>query len=201
MMGSKRSAPSRAPALFTIIALSGLVTGCVLSIETAVPQAVFQPGLVGTWMGIENNGEDTLRATVTRWGKTGYRIRYTDEDGKSAMFEGRTGRVGNHLVLEVAPLVPEGEPSDAYTDMLLPGRVVFVIALGDDDLRTTALEIDSLRAYLRRHGTSIPSLDAGGNSSDLLLTGTTAELRTWLASYLDRPGVFTDEAVWRRVHG
>lgn len=191
------------PAAIVAIAATAALAGCVLSIEPAISpsEGVFQPGLLGTW--VTADGKDS--ATVTRAGESGYRIRYIDDDGKPGTFDGNTGRLGKHLVLEVAPAAPEVEANDAYLAALLPGRLLFVIVFSGDgtELRTTTLQVDSLRAHLQHHDTWTPHLmqaaHFGEGDPDVLLTGTTAELRTWLAWYLDRPGVMSDPTVWHRV--
>lgn len=185
----------------TALTMAVLLTGCVLSIQPSIPddQSVFQPGLLGTW--VEADGKDS--AVVTRMGETGYRIRYTDDDGKAGTFEGHTGRLGDDLILEVAPAAPRGDFSDDYLAALLPGRLVFVIVPGSAEVRTATLRVDTLRNYLQHRDTWTPHLARvehfGEGDPLVLLTGTTAELRTWLGWYLDRPGVLNEETVWRKV--
>jgi len=193
----------RTPASWRMFALVlGVpLTGCVVSIQPTIPQShsVFQPGLLGTWV----SADGTHTALVTRGGETGYQIRYTDEDGKSGTFHGRTGNVGNHLLLEVSPAASDIGASDAYNGLLLPGRLVFVLTLDGAEARTASLKVDALRSHLEHRDTWTPHLawvdHLGDGEPHILLTGTTAELRTWFAWYLDQPGVLDEASVWRKV--
>jgi len=178
-----------------------LLTACVLSIEPVVPESetVFDPALLGRWA-VEGD-KDT--AVIRPAGETGYLIEYTDEEGRPGWFEGRLGRLGDHMLLELSPAGPESGASDAYKALMLPASLQFVVAIEGGSIHAAQLEIDSLRAALRRGDQWTPHLQnvahtAGGNDH-LVLTGTTNALRVWLREYLERPGVLGDTAVWRRV--
>jgi hypothetical protein len=178
-----------------------VLTACVLSIEPLIPESesVFEPALLGTWA-LEGEGDT---ATFRRAGETGYVIDYIDGGGEHGRFEGRIGWLGEHMLLEVAPVLPEMDASDGYTALLLTGKVWFVVTAGNGEVRAAQVEGDSLRAHLARGDLWTPHLrdvvHGGGGNDHLLLTGTTAELRTWLARYLERPGVLAETAVWKRT--
>jgi hypothetical protein len=185
--------------VMTVISLSVVLAACVVSIEPTVPasESVFEPGLLGTW--VESGEKDT--AVVMRDGDGGYVIDYTDQDG-TGRFGGRVGRVGGRSLLEVRPVLPDGA-SEVYQALLLPGHLLFVMTLDGDDMRLVPLDIDAVREALRRDDLRTPHLSYSENSVDgreqVILTGTSADLRTWLARVVERAEVWGETGVWRRV--
>ncbi len=123
-----------------------LASACVLTVDSVVPEseANFDPRLVGSWE--EVSGSD--RAVVSPAGENGYTIAYTTE-GSVGTFHARLGRVGERLVLDVWPEPGGGEIPPPYDDVLLPSHLFLAIDIGPDEIRTTALEPDSLLAALR----------------------------------------------------
>ncbi|MDP9278161.1 MAG: hypothetical protein M3P00_01940, partial [Gemmatimonadota bacterium] len=89
-----------------ILACSVFSTGCVLSTDAVVSgDAIFDPRLLGTWQQISS----PEGAVVLRSGAKGYAIEYTDRGGKTVRLEGRLGRLGKRLVLDVWPTPRETE--------------------------------------------------------------------------------------------
>jgi hypothetical protein len=178
-----------------------LLTACVLSIEPLIPESasVFEPALLGTWT-LEGEGDT---ATFRRAGETAYVIDYIDGGGEQGRFEGRSGWLGEHMLLEVAPVLPEMDVSDGYTALLLTGKVWFVVTVGNGEVRAAQVNGDSLHAHLARGDLWTPHLanvaHTGGGNEHLLLTGTTTELRTWFDRYLELPGVLAETGVWKRT--
>jgi hypothetical protein len=182
------------------VLVSALLTACVISIEPTIPpsESVFEPGLLGTW--VEAGQKDT--AVVTRDGEGGYLIDYTDQDG-TGRFTGRLGRLSDHLLLEVRPVLAETGASDAYEALLLPGHLLFVVTLADPEMHLAPLDIDAVREALSRDELRTPHLSYSENSIEgreqVILTGTSAELRIWLRQVLDHPDVLGETGIWRRV--
>lgn len=181
-----------------IAALATLLTACVISIEPAIPESesVFEPALIGTWVA-EDGGET---ATISDAGDGGYLIDYVDAEGKEGQFAGRVGWLGDRLLLEVTPVLPDAGASDGYEALILPGRAQFVVAIEEGVLRAQALELDTVRELLRSDATPMPHLaDAHGSDAEIVLTGTTTELRDWLSRFLQVPEALADPGVWRQV--
>ena len=181
-----------------IAALATLLTACVISIEPVIPESdsVFEPALIGTW--VADDGGET--ATIGDAGDGGYLIDYVDAEGKRGQFAGRLGWLGDRLLLEVTPVLPDAGASDGYEALILPARAQFVVAIDEGELRAQALDVDSVRDMLRSDGPTTPHLaNASGADADVVLTGTTTEIRTWLSHYLQVPGALADSGVWRRV--
>ncbi len=181
-----------------VTALTFLLTACVVSLEPAIPESdsIFEPALIGTWT-LEDDGET---ATIGDAGDGGYLIDYVDAEGKRGQFAGRLGWLGDRLLFEVTPVLPDAGASDGYEALILPARAQFVVAIEEGELRAQALDLDTVRDVLRRDVRPTPHLaDASVSDAEVVLTGTTAELRAWLSRYLQVPGALGDPGVWRRV--
>jgi Domain of unknown function (DUF4185) len=169
------------------------LTGCVLSIDHIVPEssAIFDPRLLGTWE--EVSGSD--RAVISRASDNAYGIEYIS-DGKVGRFEGRLGRLGDRLILDVRPAPSETDLPEPYAGFLIRGHLLLSLDVGSDEIRMAALEPDSLFAALRAGEIHLVHQRSG---DQLILHGTTEELRFALGSYLAEPGALGEPEVWRRV--
>jgi hypothetical protein len=181
-----------------VAALALLLTACVVSIEPLIPESesTFEPALLGRWVQ-EGSGET---AVISDAGDGGYLIDYVDAQGGRGRFAGRLGWLDEHLVLEVTPVLPDMDASAEYEALILPARVQIAVMVRVGTVQAAVLDPDSLRSMLRRDATRIPHLtDLSSSDEDIVLTGTTAETRTWLVEYLTLPGVLGEPVVWRSV--
>lgn len=180
--------------LGAVMAFAIVLSGCALSIDAVVSEsdALFDPGLLGSWE--EVTGSD--RATISRAAENMYAIEYTDGEGKVENYEARLGRLGERLVLDVWPAPRETDLPLPYVGFLIAGHLLLTLDVGPDEIRVAALDPDSLLA----------ALDAGeihlahGRSGDqLILYGTTEDLRSALGAYVARSGALREPDVWRRA--
>lgn len=178
----------------SLLALSIVLNGCVLSIDGVVSEsdANFDPRLLGGWE--EASGSD--RAMVSRAAENKYAIEYTSDNGKVGKFEARLGRLGERLVLDVWPAPRETDLPAPYADMLVEGHLLLALEVSTNEISFAMLEPDSLRAALRAGAVR---LAYGGPGDRLILQGTTAELRSTLGRYLARSGALMKPDVWRRA--
>jgi hypothetical protein len=182
------------PAIRTIgaVALASVLGGCVVTLDSVIQEsdAMSDPRLLGTWE--EVGGSD--RAVVSQADKSTYAIEYAS-NGKTGRFGARLGRLGERTVLDVWP-----EPSDAelgpYAGLLVRGHLLMDFAAGADKITTALLESDSLIAALKAGQVRLAH---DSSSNQLILKGTTQELRAALAQYLARPGVLDESVTWRRL--
>ena len=173
------------------------LSACVVSVEPAVTaaDATFDARLVGRWT-IEN-GSDS--AVVTRGAGNDYRIAYSTEDNGAARtgrFNARLGQLGTHQVLDVWPAPADSEIPAPYTNTMIAGHQLFDVEVGADEVRLTALDADSLGAAI---DAGRVQLAATRTNNQLVLRGSTDEIRHALAGYLSRTGVLGSEGRWRRV--
>lgn len=171
-----------------------VATGCVLSVDAVIPPGGgrVEERLLGDWR--ESDGSD--RVTITRTGNDAYAVAYTDAQGAVAHFAGRLDSLGGRLVLEVAPVPERSGMSDAYAATTLAGHLLFAVTMGSDEIALAPIDPDSLLADLRAG--AVP-LTFSVHGDQLVLHGTTAELRPALASWIARRPVPGDATVWRRA--
>lgn len=168
-----------------------VLSSCVLSIDPVIPEsgATFDPRLLGTWE------EGSVRAVVSRAAENSYAIEYTS-DGKVGRFEARLGRLGDRLVLDVWPAPRDSDLPEPYAGLLVAGHLLLALDVGPDEIRVAILEPDSLSVALRAG-----QIRLARSEDQLILLGTTEELRSALGPYLARSGALAEPDVWRRVRG
>ena len=181
------------PKLAVAIGVAIILSGCVLSVDSIVPEsgATFDPRLLGRWE--EVSGSD--HAVVSRAGENEYTIEYTS-DGTVGSFHARLGRLGDRLVLDVWPAPSDSDIPRPYAGALVPAHLFLALDVGPDDIRTAVIGPDSLLAALRAGQVRL----AYARSEDqLILHGTTEELRGALGPYVTRSAALTDPVAWRRA--
>ena len=170
-----------------------VLTGCVLSIDAVVSEsdANFDARLLGAWE--EVSGSD--RAVVSRASESTYAIEYTS-DGKVTRLEARLGSLDGRSVLDVWPTPRDGDLPEGYAGLMVAGHLLFLIDVSTNEISIAMLEPDSLLAGLR---TEQPRLGYRRSEDQLVLYGTTEELRAALGPYLAKPGALMEPDVWRRA--
>ena len=177
-----------------ILACSILLSSCVLSSDAVVSEgdAIFDPRLLGTWQQLS----DSDRAVVLRTGEKGYAIEYTDRTGKAVRLEGRLGRLGKRTVLDVWPTPSETDVPEPYRSWAIPGHLLVALDIGEGEIRTAALEPDSLKPRFRSGEVRLAYVL---DHDRVILNDPTKQLRAVLGPYLERSGALTDADVWRRA--
>jgi hypothetical protein len=170
-----------------------VLSGCVVSIDPVVPEsgATFDARLLGRWE--EVSGSDL--AVVSRAGDKAYRIEYTS-DGKPGRFDARLGRLGDRMVLDVWPAPRDGELPRPYSGAFVAAHLLLALDVGQNEVRMATIEPDSLLASLRDGRLRLVH---SRSNDQLLLHGTTEEIRAALGPYLVRAATLTAPTVWRRV--
>jgi hypothetical protein len=183
----------------TLLGLVVLLGGCVSSDEPVIPEseAIFDPRLVGTWgQGFEGDFASSTRYVISRLDENGtaYFIEPWEkaeeqwERDESFLLLGRTGHLGEHLLLEVSPYLSRDEPPAwKYSLLLLEFGPNQASQIGSDELLVRQLDFDHL----------VEALESGElhlayrriDEYFVILENTTGELRDRLVAYLERPGV------------
>ena len=105
--------------LIRLLTLTLLLTlgGCVPSLQPfyADKDVAFDPTLLGTWSGDE--GKDTWE--FTKHGERGYKLHYTDEEGRQGRFVVYRFRLAGNNLLDLYPEEPEPRANDFYKHHLL----------------------------------------------------------------------------------
>ena len=177
------------------LGLAVVLSGCVLSVEPVILEsgATFDPRLLGMWE--EVSGSD--HAVISRAAENTYAIEYSS-DGHVGGFEARLGRLGDRLVLDVWPTPSDKDLPQPYAGLLLAGHWLLSLDVSPDEIRTAALEPDSLLAALRAGKVRLAHRLS---EDELILHGTTEELRSALGRYFARSETLAEAWVWRRARG
>jgi len=184
-----------------LLGLAMALGGCVYSVESVITEssATFDARLLGDWK--EMGGSE--HAVVTRSARNGYTIEYGSDDSVSR-YEARLGRLGDRLILDVS--VPPEDSSPTLSGKLpIAWHVVYAVDVSEDEIRVAPIDGDSLATALRAGRVPLAAharsafCPAKCAPTDLILDGTTEELRDALGSYLASPGAPEPPIVYRRM--
>ncbi len=167
--------------------------GCVVSVHPVVPaaSATFDARLLGRWA--EQDGKD--RIIVSHGDSNAYEIEFRDGDGKVGQFEGRLGTLGQRTVLDVQPAPRESAPMPEAASFIR-GHMLYVITVATDTVRMSLLAPKALRAAIAAKQVALASFN---DRDQLVLTGSTDELRRALGAYVERPGALDEPSTWVRI--
>lgn len=170
-----------------------VMTGCVLSVNPVVSEsdAEFDPRLLGSW----EEASSSDRAVISSGADNRYAIEFTSNK-QPGKFEARLGMLGERHVLDVWPAPSEDNQEGPDAGLLVAGHLLLAVDIGQDEISVSAFEPDPLLASIRAGNVPAPHRL---NENQLILTGTTDELRSALGPYLSHPGALSKPAVWRRA--
>ena len=178
---------------FLAFLLAAGASGCgVASVSPIVTDTdvIDEPKLEGAWAG----SKDTAVVTATAPGK--FDIVHTDDHGRVGHYSARYGRLGPYRVLDLQPVDPAPASNDVFKSLLVRAHgVVFIDSIGDS-IKFRIIEPDTLKAYLTKRRRAIKHVLAEGT---LLLTGSSAESRKFLAAFAKRDGALSEMNVWARA--
>lgn len=175
-----------------LVLLVGL-SGCVLSIEPVISESesTYDSRLLGEWEQV--SGSD--RAVVSAGQDNTYVIEYSS-DRRVGRFQARLGVLGGLQVLDIWPTPSDEDQEQPQAGFLIAGHALLSIEIDQDEVSVAGLEPDPLLASIRAGSVKATFRQ---NEDQLILTGTTEELRSMLSPYLLRSGVLSDSLVWRRA--
>lgn len=155
----------------------------------------FDPTLVGNW----HNTTGTDVALITGDADSDYRITYIDEEGDTARFDARLGRLGVQRVLDIEPNAAAIGDHSAYFESLILRLHSFVLVdqVTATELRFRTVNPDSLRELLGREPALVAHRSGQGEEGPVL-TARTPEVRRFFAEFISRPGVLSDSTRFRR---
>ena len=179
--------------LGSILAVLIGLSGCVLSIDPVITDSnsTFDSRLLGEWE--QASGSD--RAVVSEGEDNSYVIEYTS-DKQAGRFQARLGMLEDRQVLDIWPALDEEAQERPEAGLLVAGHLLLAIEIDRDEISVMALEPDPLLGSIRAGDVKAPYRQ---NEGQLILTGTTEELRSALGPYLSRSGALSEPSVWRRA--
>jgi hypothetical protein len=184
--------------LIRLLTLTTLFTlgGCVPSLQPFYVQkdVAFDPALLGTWSGDE--GKDTWE--FTKHGERGYKLLYTDEEGRQGRFVVYRFRVADNNLLDLYAEEPEPRANDFYKDHLLRLHTFLLILQSQPTVRVTSLEPNWLQQFLANNPAALQHQRV---AERLILTASTLELQSFILAHLKTPGTFgePDELIRKKV--
>jgi hypothetical protein len=171
-----------------------VLTGCLLSLQPiyADRDLVFEPALLGSWSPAD--AAETWRCTRDERG--GYRLRYTDEQGRRAEFSAHLLAVQGRRFLDLAPIALPRSMNALYTDHWIGAHsFAHVVGIEGGVLRLAVLDEDWLKKFLAENPDAIGHATVGG---EVVLTASPAETQRFLLAHLDTPGAFRSTLELRR---
>jgi hypothetical protein len=206
--------------ILVLISFAGFLTGCLvtsvrpLSDETYPP--IFDNSLLGKWIGSgENIGSQDKKITTQILFEpspsdkdSAYKITYTVIDNQAitnTVLRGRLVELGSLRILDTE--IGDDEMTKAFVSVVsrvhLRGVHFFSkVTVTDNTLILSALRSEWFKASVLEEGISLPCLFEcrGRYECDVLLTGTSRQLREFFREYGDRQELFggNGSSEWRR---
>jgi hypothetical protein len=154
--------------------------------------ALLLPEAEGSWV-TNDFWYDTL--SVRKAGDNFYAVRLSTRDGMSH-YEGVFTRVGDHMLLDLRPVLDGSIGGPDYLQHLLQVHSCIRVKLDKDTLRLGLLKYRWFYENVIAGDAAVGYLLSG---SRLILTLPTNEFRTFLADHVDEPGFLEDDLSFRRV--
>jgi hypothetical protein len=180
----------------TLLALLLCLVGCVRSINPVYTNdtLVADPTLLGSW-----TDEDGETVVVTGGDGGTYRLAVHD-DGKTTHLVARLTKVEDLLVADFTVDDDALPDSDVFKAHLLPLHSFFFVEKPDDaTLNLRTINPDWIGQYLERHPDAVPHRKAQSDREPPLLTGSTEEVRAFLAKVVREPGALGEATVYRKT--
>ena len=207
--------------ILVLISFAGLLTGCLVTSVRPLSDETYPPimdnSLLGEWIGSgENFGSQNKKVTARILFESeqldknpAYRITtHTVLDNQvisTTVLRGRLVELGSLRILDTE--ISDDEISKAFGSVVsrvhLRGVHFFSkVTVTDNNLILSALNNDWFTAAVLEEGISLPCLFEcrGRYECDVLLTGTSRQLREFIREYGDRQELFGGygSSVWRR---
>jgi len=194
----KRSAIFRSVAGQLAVLLLCLGSGCVRSIQPILKdsQVTTDDRLLGNW--VTSDGKKSGVVTSADDHK-GYKVVYTDQDGKEAPLTVQLGKIGDMTVAEctVDP-APLHDLSDIYTLHLLPLYSFAVVEEMAPRLVLNSMDSDWLKKYIDAHPSELAIISPPGNDSLLVISATTDDFQKFLLRHAKDDGFFGSDTTFVR---
>ena len=167
-----------------ILFYSAISTACVPSIHPFYENrdVFFDTNLIGKWTD-ETRSESWA---FEKAGSTEYRMEYTDEGGRTGMFEARLFKIRSRVFLDIAPVRPSFVQG-FYGGHMITAHTFMELCFNDDSVQLKYLDAAWLKPYLEKNPDSVRHTIVEG---EVLFTDTTKKLRAFIEKNLDTPGAF-----------
>ena len=169
-----------------VVAFLTLLAGCepTVSLHSLLTEKdlVFDPALVGTWVG----EEDKFTITFQKSGENAYELFFMGEGVTGKHFEARLGQLGRFRFLSIYPKELDTK-DEFYKKHLIGAHTFYRIRIDGDVLQINYLDDDWVKKMIAEKRVSIAheSFD-----SDIVLTASTDELQNFVLMHAEDPEAF-----------
>ncbi|HEX6791872.1 MAG TPA: hypothetical protein VF247_11230 [Candidatus Krumholzibacteria bacterium] len=150
----------------------------------------FDADLVGTWVSDEDEEYVFTMSDTTR----GMYTLLSDEAGATARFQAALLELGGAAFMDICPEAPETE-NTFYMDHLLRVHNILRVEMDADTLWVSDFDVEWLQTMLNKNRLRLAHVPLDGA---ILLTGSTAELQTFVARYAKTQAAFSEPAKFIR---
>jgi len=175
--------------LIVAVGMSLLMIGCPtrsLFPLFSEKDIVFNPALIGTWAGEEDEGTFSF----VQSGEKGYTVTMRDEKGGTEVYNASLGRLGKYWFMDSSPA------NDERDYHLITAHLITKIQLDGDTLQMSLLESDWLRDMIETKKLSIAHVRRDG---EIILTASTEELQALLLRIARDEKAFPDPIILARM--
>ena len=185
--------------LTLLIGLGLLLSGCVPSVNPLYTQndIVFDPALLGAW------GERDEKETwaFEKAGENKYKLRHTDREGRTAVFEVHLVKLQENLFLDLY-LVDPGAENDlnmnqlAHFGMIVrPAHMFMKVTSLAPTLQIAVLDPDWLKEFLAKNPKAVRhekrwAPTSGADSQEIVLTAETKALQQFILQHINDQKAF-----------
>jgi hypothetical protein len=149
-------------------------------------ELVFQVHLISL------GGEKYLDVTANQVKGPGQYLFHTDPAKKGSRFEPALQPIGDGLFLEVIGPTPGKGSSQELQVKVLPAHTIYKVILNEKTLSLEFLDEQWVEEAIKKKQLQVRHLEAKSeNSTDWVLSGSTAELQQFIVQHADDPGAFS----------
>jgi hypothetical protein len=169
-----------------------LLTGCVPSIQPLYTdrEPPADSELAGTWTEFEGQGK-----WVVRLGGAGFYEATETEDGETRKFEVHVVRLGSQLFLDIQPGEKLSLKNETFQAHFVKAHTFYRFRRTGDTMKVNALEPEFLKRLVAQRKTTAVQMAEG----ELVITGSTPEIRELLQTFAGVQEAFTEEGEYRRT--
>lgn len=167
-----------------ILFCSAISMACVPSVHPFYENkdVYFDKNLLGKW------ADETASESWTfeKAGSSEYRMEYTDERGRTGVFEARLFKIRDRVFIDIVP-VRSSFVQGFYGGHMLSAHTFMGLSFNEDSVQLTFLDTAWLTPYLEKNPESVRHTIVDG---EVLFTDSTKKLRAFIEKNLDTPGAF-----------
>lgn len=150
------------------------------------PSVVPQPTIEGAWSA-DVSPHETF--AFDKAGDNFYLLRHT-EQGKTSEFEAVFTRLGEVLLMDLLPIIPDTIGTSVSRGLILPAHSLFRVKLEKDAFRIAPLGYAWFYSNVLAKGTAVPHTFSG---TSVVLTMSTQDLRRFIEQHAKEPGFFSED--------